>query len=158
MTQQQDHHEALEQLLSRTLRELPPRPAPSTLESRVWNELARRAALPWWHRHLAQWPLFARAGFFLTCAAAIRFAFFAGHWLIATVTSLNAAGTPAASWVRNAASAFLTLGELASALARAVPQSWLLSGLALIAVLYVVLFGLGAVAYRTLYLDARLHG
>lgn len=158
MNPQPDDHDALERLISRTLCELPPRRAPSTLESRVRNELARRAALPWWHRHLAQWPLFARAGFFVTCAAAIWFAFFAGNWLNAAVTSLNAAGAPAASWVRNAAATFLTLGELASALARAVPQSWLLSGLALIAALYVVLFGLGAVAYRTLYLDARLHG
>ena len=40
----------LEQLIDRTLRELPLRRAPRTLETRVLAAIAARQALPWWKR------------------------------------------------------------------------------------------------------------
>src|SRR6185437_10884347 len=61
----------LEQLLDRTLHPLPLRRAPPTLQSRVLEELQRRAALPWWRRSFAHWPSAARAGFVLVCLALI---------------------------------------------------------------------------------------
>jgi hypothetical protein len=41
-----------------------------------------------------------------------------------------------------------------ASLVRAVPPTWLYEGAAVGAVLYALLFGLGAAAYRTLYLKA----
>ena len=67
-----ESREALERLLDRALHELPSRRAPPTLESRVIRELDRRAALPWWRRSFAHWPLLARAGFLVIGAALIR--------------------------------------------------------------------------------------
>jgi hypothetical protein len=122
--------EALERLLDRTLHELPLRRAPFTLESRVLGELERRAALPWWRRSFAYWPLLARAAFLVICGGLIRLAFLAGATTVAGVRSL--------SW---------------ASLARTEPPTWAYEGIAVCAVLYAVLFGLGAAVYRTLYLQ-----
>jgi uncharacterized membrane protein YcfT len=46
--------------------------------------------------------------------------------------------------------------HLAALIARAVPTIWLYEGMAIGAVLYAALFGLGAALYRTLYLQPRL--
>lgn len=48
-----DPEEKLERLIHRTLRDLAPRRAPRTLEARVFAELERRAALPWWRQSYA---------------------------------------------------------------------------------------------------------
>ena len=53
----------LEKLIHGTVRDLPPRRAPRTLELRVLAELERRAAQPWWHKSYAHWPSPVRAGF-----------------------------------------------------------------------------------------------
>ena len=42
----ENHQEKLERAIHQTLRALPPRRAPRSLEDRVFAELARRAALP----------------------------------------------------------------------------------------------------------------
>jgi hypothetical protein len=40
----------------------------------------------------------------------------------------------------------------------AIPTTWLYGGIAAGAMLYVILFGLGAAAYRTLYLQPSMMG
>jgi len=52
-----------------------------------------------------------------------------------------------------AASITGALGNLAASLANTIPPTWLLLGLAAAALLYACLFGLGAAAYRLLYLQ-----
>jgi hypothetical protein len=140
-----DPEEALERLLDRTLRELPVRRAPMTLEYRVLGELHRRAVLPWWRRSFAHWPLLARAMFLVICGASIRLAFLGGATAVAGVRSL--------SWARQIGILAASGGNLAALLARTAPPTWLYEGIAVCAVLYAVLFGLGAAAYRTLYLE-----
>jgi hypothetical protein len=63
-----ENRDPLESLIDRTLRAQPARRAPRTLESRVVAELARRAALPWWHKSYAHWPAVVRGGFFVLSA------------------------------------------------------------------------------------------
>jgi hypothetical protein len=138
--------DSVERLLDRTLRELPLRRAPPTLESRVRGELARRAALPWWRLSFAHWPPPARAAFLLICAVLIWLAFLGGAAAAAEVLSL--------SWARQAGMFAMSLGTLAATIARISPPAWLYQGLAVCGVLYAVLFGLGAVVYRTLYLQS----
>jgi hypothetical protein len=137
--------DSLEGLLERTLHELPLRRAPMTLESRVLCELQRRAALPWWRRSFAHWPLPARAVFVVICGALIRLALLGGAAAVAGALSL--------SWAREIGVLMASGGNLATLLARTLPVSWLYEGIAACAVLYAVLFGLGAAVYRTLYLQ-----
>ena len=141
-----DPQDPLRQLLDRTLRELPLRRAPPTLEARVCSELTRRAARPWWRRSFAQWPLPARAAFLVLCAVLIRLAFLGGAAAVAGVHSLP--------WARQAGVLVVSLGNLAAAIAHISPPAWLYEGLAVCGVLYAVLFGLGAVLYRMLYLQS----
>jgi hypothetical protein len=51
-----------------------------------------------------------------------------------------------------------TLGGLTPVLLRAIPSGWLYVGVAVSLALYIVLFGLGAAAYRTLYVEPSLTG
>jgi hypothetical protein len=140
-----ESQEGLERLLDRTLRELPLRRAPFTLESRVLGELERRAALPWWRRSFAYWPLLARAAFLVICGGLIRLAFLAGATTVAGVRSL--------SWAREVGAITVSAADLAALLARTEPPTWAYEGIAVCAVLYAVLFGLAAAVYRTLYLQ-----
>jgi hypothetical protein len=140
-----ESHEALERQLDHALHELPLRQAPPTLESRVLGELARRAALPWWRRSFAHWPLFARATFLVVCGALIRVAFLGGAAAVAGVRSL--------SWAREIGAITDSAANLAALLAHTTPPTWVYAAIAVCAVLYAVLFGLGAAVYRTLYLQ-----
>lgn len=139
-------NDPLERLLDRTLRELPLRHAPLTLESRVFGELERRAARPWWRRSFAHWPLYVRGAFLVICGVFIRLAFLGGAAVVAGVHSLP--------WARQAEMFMVSVGNIAGLLGRLAPPTWLYDGIAVCAVLYAVLFGLGAVVYRTLYLQS----
>ena len=59
----------LEKLIHETLRDLPARRAPRSLETRVMAEISRRQALPWWHRSWAYWPAGIRWTFLVLSAA-----------------------------------------------------------------------------------------
>ena len=140
-----DPEEAQERLLDRTLRELPARRAPPTLEARVLGELRRRAALPWWRRSFAHWPLPARGLFVAMCAASVRLAVIGG--------TAAAAGLRSLTLTREIGALAASGGNLAALLARMAPPGWIYEGMAVCALLYAILFGLGAAAYRTLYLQ-----
>ncbi len=153
-----DEEQGLERLLDRTLRELPLRRAPPGLEKRVFDELQRRAALPWWRRSFAHWPSLARAGFVATCMALVGLAFLEGAWAVAHLSALNTSGAPPMFWAREALAAVAGAGQLAALIVGAVPPEWLYAGLVVSAALYAALFGLGAAAYRTLYLNSKFAG
>jgi hypothetical protein len=135
----------LESVFDRALRELPLRRAPPTLESRVLGELERRAALPWWRRSFAHWPAAARAAFLVICGASAALAFAGGTTAAAGIRSL--------SWAREIGSLIASGGSLVALLAPVAPPPWLWAGIAVCALLYAALFGLGAALYRTLYLQ-----
>ena len=143
----------LERTLGRMLDGLPLRRAPASLEARVFGELARRAALPWWRLSFSHWPLPARAAFLLICAVLIWLALHEGAATVAGVRSLHDSGALSPSWVHEAAVLVATTGSLFAALVRAVPPAWAYAGIAAGAMLYAMLFGLGAAMYRTLYLQ-----
>jgi len=153
MNEFREKSDPLEQLLDRTLRPLPLRRAPPTLQSRVLEELQRRASLPWWRRSFAHWPSAARAGFVLVCLALVGMVILGGDWTAATVQSLHASGALSLPLGRQALAVMTAAAELMTLFARAVPSAWIYAGLGAGAVLYAALFGLGAAAYRTLYLS-----
>jgi hypothetical protein len=144
----------VERLLDDTLRRLPLRRAPRSLEARVLGELDRRSSQAWWRRSFAHWPQAARAGFVAAGGALAGLVLLGGSWLAVAVRTLDVAG-PASAWVRRVASVTGTAGNLAASLADAIPRTWLELGLVAAVVLYACLFGLGAAAYRMLYLQPQ---
>ncbi|MGA9024466.1 MAG: hypothetical protein WB440_00265 [Steroidobacteraceae bacterium] len=142
----------LERLLHATLRGLPARPAPHDLESRVHAELARRAAQTWPRRSFRHWPMSARAGFVATCGILAAVALLSGSWMEVSIRTLIESDVLANFWVRHLTQLGAAAGDLAVSLANALPAAWLDTLLAVAASLYVCLFGLGAAAYRFLYL------
>ena len=140
----------LEQLVDRTLREQPSRRAPSSLERRVFAELARRAELPWWRKSFSYWPLSVRAAFIATAIGVAKLGVDAAVWTASGLRTSSVAGTLVSevSWVQSASSKLLSIGTL---LIDSIPALWLYGGVLLVLGLYGSLFALGAVAYRTLY-------
>ena len=155
MSPPSDNHEKLERFIHQTLRELPSRRAPRSLESRVLAELERRAALPWWRKTFAHWPMAARMTFVvLGAGVAALLGFAAGS----AQTGIDAAGLIAAvvrqfTWVEFGLDFARSLGEFADLVFRSIPPLWFYAGLAFVGSLYLALFGLGAAAYRTLYVN-----
>lgn len=150
MNPRNERDERLERAVHRTLRELPLRRAPRTLEERVRAEIARRAALPWWRKSFREWPLPARAVLLLACAGTAKLVLMAGVWATAgfdTEQYREALAQPLA-WVQTAQAVGQALTGWLETVARQIPPLWLYAGLATVAAAYTAVFGIGAAAYR----------
>jgi hypothetical protein len=136
----------LEQLIDRTLRGQPPRRAPATLEARVFAEIGRRAARPWWQKSFTHWPAAARLVFLLASVGAVRLALRASGWLATPIESASLLPSlpPEVTWIHSFVAAIAQV-------LHHMPPLWVYGGLAIVAVMYAALFGLSATAYRTLY-------
>jgi hypothetical protein len=137
--------EKLERLIEGAFSGLPPRRAPDTLQRRVLDEIAQRAAAPWWRRGFAQWPAAARTGFVIVCLV------LAGLSLTGGLT--QQLGTQTLSWAQPFLGLMTFIGGVATLAASLVPPPVIYLALSVGALLYALLFGLGAFAYRTLYLQ-----
>ncbi|HMN43077.1 MAG TPA: hypothetical protein PKE27_00750 [Povalibacter sp.] len=141
-------HQSLEQFTDAVLRDLPPRRAPASLEARVFAELERRAARPWWQSSYRDWPAIVRILFLAACVALGSLAVRATEWLFgrsaSTISGIESDLSPAAASVKATAGAF-------SFIAHNIPSVWIYGAIAVMAVTYIALFGIGAAAYRTLY-------
>ena len=115
--------------------------------------LERRTELSWWRRSFAHWPLVARAAFLVICVALMKLAFLGGATAVAGVHSLHESGALSVSWAHQAAVLMASAWNIAALLMRAAPPAWLYMCIAVCAVLYAILFGLGAAVYRVLYLQ-----
>jgi hypothetical protein len=144
----------LEQVLRQALSGLPPRRAPSTLESRVANELAHRAQLPWWRASFATWPVAARVMFILVCAVLGAATILGGVSAYLGDRSFDEASALLLSWAQPFLTVVSSAGGLVALLVHVIPPLWLYGVLGVGIFLYVTLFGLGAAAYRTLYLPS----
>jgi hypothetical protein len=152
MSKHIDSEQKLERTLTQALEGLPLRRAPSTLELRVVDELERRAALPWWRVSFTHWPAAPRVAFVAVCIALVAATILGGVFAFAGDRSFDQAAALVLSWVQPFLAVMSSAGGVATLLVRVIPPLWLYGGLALGIVLYVALFGLGAAAYRTLYL------
>lgn len=145
--------EQLEQLVSRELRALPLRRAPRTLESRVRTAIGHQAAIAWYHRSWSHWPAAARATFLAVgtgvTAAGVTAFFFMTRGVDATAVTADAGSR------FGFLTQFYRVGswtvEFAGHLLGNIPSLWLYGGLATVMALYATFFGLGAAAYRNLY-------
>lgn len=140
-----------EPFVSRVLREQPPRRAPVALESRVWAELARRAALPWWQQSYAFWPAPIRIAFLVASAVAAA-ALVVGVSIFFQGPAHHFAARFAAQFtgVARAADEMVVGFNTALTLWRSVPPLWVYGSLAMLGAAYGLLMGVGAAAYRTI--------
>ncbi|HUI59462.1 MAG TPA: hypothetical protein VLX90_04530 [Steroidobacteraceae bacterium] len=148
----------LERLVGNLLRDLPARRAPATLENRVLAQVAlagERSAAPWWRRSFVHWPAGARIGFLVASYGFIRLVL-AGAVSAAAFLRLDSLGQgsyPALTWLRAGASLGGAAIDTLESLLRAIPTGWLYGAVIAAVTLYVTLFGLGTLAYRTLYAE-----
>jgi hypothetical protein len=142
----------LEQYVGRILRAQPLRQAPAGLEARVLQQLALDVARPWWLQGFSRWPWLARILFVLVSAGLVLLTYFTTDRLGSI--SLGLQQTAPANAMRAGAQAFTNFGQSLQALGemitRNIPTAWLYGGAGVALVLYAALFGLGAVAFRTL--------
>jgi hypothetical protein len=125
MNEPNESQQKLERIIHHALRAQPLRTAPRTLEARVLNEIERRTTTAWSSTAFMRWPLPARAAFVLVCVAMAK--------LLLDATTWGASHVLAAL--------------------RFIPLSWVVGGLTFAAIMYTALFGLGALAYRTLSIE-----
>lgn len=153
MTPLPDNNEKLERLVHRTLRDLPARAAPRSLEGRVLAELSRLAALPWWRKSFVHWPVPARAAFLAVSVGIVKLVLMAAVWVMAgfdTAQFRDAFAQPF-SWMESGLSLIQAITGFFDIMVRNIPPLWLYGSLAVVAALYATLFGLGAAAYRALH-------
>jgi hypothetical protein len=148
-----NREQKLEQLIDRTLREQPAVRAPASLEQMVLAELARRAALPWWRKSFAYWPLAARIAFVVVGIGIAKLGVDAGMWVASGLQTSPLAGTveSGAGWLQSLSDSLGFLALIWTLLIESIPPLWLYGGVLLVMALYGTMFALSAVAYRTLY-------
>lgn len=144
----------LENFIHQTLRSLPNRPAPRSLESRVLAAIEARAALPWWKLSFAQWPAAARILFVLLSAGVVKLALMASVWAMGgfQASEVTHIFSTQLSWLEAIIGAVRGTGESFAILLRNIPSIYLYGIIAVVAGCYATLFSLGATAYRALYL------
>jgi hypothetical protein len=144
----------LEKFIGSVLRQQPLRPAPATLEARVLRELELRCTKAW-QMGFSRWPWTARVLCLPVGAALVWLSFFTtarllSLWQAVQVSAPANAAQSGWRWFEGLGQALQTLGNLVT---HAVPQ-WLLYGGAGAALLmYAAFFGLGAAAFRTLFVS-----
>ncbi len=145
----------LEHAIHRTLRALPARRAPVSLEQRVLAEIARRAALPWWSKSFVHWPMGARLGFAVVCAGIVKLLLMGSVWAAGGFDAgeFRAAFAQPFAWLEAGRALLQACTGLLDIIHRNIPPLWLYGGLAVVATAYATLLGLGAAAYRALTLQ-----
>lgn len=149
--------EQLEQRIHAVLREQPLRRAPMSLETRVLGEIARRQALPWWHKSYAYWPQPVRLAFVLVSVAMLVIGVL-GYIQVfggASIESLAPLVQPVSAAVATLRAAGNALWELVRPLAPSISTQWLYIAVAVIGASYAMLVGVGATAYRFLWSHDR---
>lgn len=144
MNVDQDREEQLERLVTRALHDQPLRRAPDTLERRVLAQLESGVAVAGWRRGFAHWPVAARVAFLVASVGFVKLALSIAMWLGTPLAS------PAVPFDLPSQVAWLqTLFVVVGSVARTVPSLWVHAGIAILAIMYAALFGIGASAYRT---------
>lgn len=146
MSQDSEAQRKLEGLIDRALRDAPLRRAPASLESRVFAAIDAQVSQPWWRKSFGQWPIAARLVFGATAVGFAKLAVDVTDLFVTRVdaTAHAVAATPEVSAAEAAISAVVTT-------IHSIPAVWLQGGFVFLGLLYFTLFGVGAIAYRTLY-------
>lgn len=142
----QTKEEQLELWVDRLLREQPDRLAPDTLELRVLDHVRQHALRSWWLCNYSYWPVAARIALVMTSIACGLLGVRVMTWITVPMVS-----TPFAQQLPGSLRWIEALYEAITVVMNHLPPLWMYGVLTVLAVLYGALFGLGAAAYRTLY-------
>ena len=145
MSADHERQDELERQLTRTLRAQLLRRAPDSLERRVLAQIEAGAAATRWRRGFAHWPVAARVAFLAASVGIVKVALSVAMWL-ATPLGARAFSFELPSQIAWVQTLFVAIGSVA----RTVPSLWVHAGIALFAIMYLALFGVGASAYRTM--------
>jgi len=150
-------HQELEGLVRRSLEGISDRRAPRSLEGRVFAELQRRAALPWWRKSYAYWPAPARGAFFVASAvfAAVVVAVLFNLIRGTGASDLAGAVSQRLGWLTLVQSLANVAWQTGATILRSIPPLWLFGSLALIGACYATVIGVGATAYRVFVQNPR---
>ncbi|MEO7413609.1 MAG: hypothetical protein ABIZ81_09645 [Opitutaceae bacterium] len=155
----ENHEQMLERLIQKTLRDLPARRAPSSLEDRVFAEIGRRAARPWWQKSYTHWPLPARCAFLIGSAAVLKTVIMAAVWFLVGFEAAPFAEAFSSSfaWLQALTDLAGSIWQFGGAVLYSIPRFWLYAGALCLAAMYATLFGLGAFAYRVFHGKSLVH-
>jgi hypothetical protein len=146
----------LEKLIAAGLQQQPLFKAPASLQSRVFAEIARRAALPWYHRSFNQWPMLMQVSFLITALATVVLGRSVILWSHAAhaASELEAPVSGGLTFLQSLGSAWNAMGSMFGAIGGAllhrVPGFWLVVAIGVAFAMYALLAGIGVVVYRTL--------
>lgn len=142
--------EDLEKMIHETLRALPARRAPRSLEGRVLAAIEARQSLPWWKQSFAHWPLAARVAFLLLTSvlAAVLISLFFHADATAEASSLLSGPLTLLAHIKAIA---VGIGNVGTLVVGSIPSCWIYGALGFIVVMYATLVGLGATAYRLFF-------
>jgi hypothetical protein len=144
MNQPDDKHGQLEKYIDAVLRAQPLKRAPASLESNVLAALRHRTSRAWWQQGFSAWPLAAKALFLLASIGFAKAALVVATWGTSPLGSKSAALPPSLGWMHTVTEAFAAALHL-------IPNFWVYAVVGLLGAMYVLLFGVSAAAYRTLY-------
>jgi len=122
------------------------------MELRILAELSRRAALPWWRKSYAYWPLAFRATFFVGSAVAAALLVSGLIALGRSTGGQDLAGGVAQpfAWLSSGRSLVESINANFRQLIAMIPPVWLYGVVGTIALCYAALAVIGAAAYRAL--------
>jgi len=143
MSADRNRHDEIERQVTRALQGQPPRRAPSTLERRVLAQIEAGATAIVWRRGFAHWPVAARVAFLAASVGVVKVALLVATWL-ATPLDSPAVSVQLPSQITWLQTLLVAMGSVV----HTVPSVWVHGGIALLAIMYVALFGIGASAYR----------
>tara|TARA_R110002167_G_scaffold15423_1_gene61394 strand:- start:176 stop:640 length:465 start_codon:yes stop_codon:yes gene_type:complete len=145
--------EQLEQKIHALLQDHPPRRAPLSLEARVLGEIARRQALPWWHKSFAYWPNPVRIAFMVLATGLVAMAVLGSMQLAGVVSWQTVSGLfrPIVDAVATVKSAGTAIGSITKNMLPGISSQWLYVALGVIGAAYAMMFGIGATAYRVFW-------
>lgn len=138
--------EQLERFVDEALRDQPLQRAPIDLETKVMAAIAQGATTPWWRSSFAHWPMAARVLFLVASAVFVKLGLEAASLVIGPLdpAARSAALFAELAWIH-------ALFVSVTAILRSLPSWWIYCGVVALGVLYLMLFGVSAAAYRTLY-------
>ena len=138
--------EQIERFVDKALRDQPLRRAPSDLENKVMAAIAQGAVTPWWRSSFAHWPTAARVLFLVVSIVLVKLGVDATQIVIGPLdpAARSAALFAEVAWIH---ALFVSIG----AVLRSLPSWWIYCGVTVLGALYLMLFGVSAAAYRTLY-------
>jgi len=143
MSTDRNRHDEIERQVTRALQGQPPRRAPSTLERRVLAQIEADATAIGWRLGFAHWPVAARVAFLAASVGVVKVALLVAMWL-ATPLASPAVSVQLPSQITWLQTLLVAMGSVV----HTVPSVWVHGGIAILAIMYVALFGISASAYR----------